>query len=298
MKKTKKYTLEELQEAMKNKQAFEAYIETVDAEYNLICLFAGNLGIIPREEVSCVVEDNGLVDPEFCLKKKGKIMQVCIQEIITKDGELEQVILSRKELELKVRRWMYMNLKPGMKLKGVVRGLTDYAAFVDVGGGVTGIVKIDEISAVRIQNPSTFEHIIADVVKKYDKDTGRIELSLKDAMGTFETKVKKLKEGDIVDGVVRSRSKSGMFIELPNKIEGLVRIEDLKDDYYTYDESTFSLIGNKNKRGYRLGDEVKVEGRQTITTLAWQLFKDTIFCCQSNAGYEVFLFRIYVDTQT
>ena len=37
-----------------------------------------------------------------------------------------------------------------------------------------------------------------------------------------------------------------------------VRIEDLKDDYYTYDESTFSLRGNKNKRGYRLGDEVTV----------------------------------------
>ena len=59
-------------------------------------------------------------------------------------------------------------------------------------------------------------------------------------------------------GIVSGVMSFGIFIELPNKIEGLVRIEDLKDDYYTYDESTFSLIGNKNKRGYRLGDEVKV----------------------------------------
>ena len=59
-------------------------------------------------------------------------------------------------------------------------------------------------------------------------------------------------------GVVTGVMSFGMFVELPNKIEGLVRIDDLKDDYYTYDESTFSLIGNKNKRGYRLGDEVKV----------------------------------------
>ena len=59
-------------------------------------------------------------------------------------------------------------------------------------------------------------------------------------------------------GIVSGVMSFGMFIELPNKIEGLVRIEDLKDDYYTYDETTFSLIGNKNKRGYRLGDEVKV----------------------------------------
>jgi len=59
-------------------------------------------------------------------------------------------------------------------------------------------------------------------------------------------------------GIVSGVMSFGIFIELPNKIEGLVRIEDLKDDYYTYDETTFSLIGNKNKRGYRLGDEVKV----------------------------------------
>ena len=59
-------------------------------------------------------------------------------------------------------------------------------------------------------------------------------------------------------GIVSGVMSFGMFIELPNKIEGLVRIDDLGDDYYTYDESTFSLRGNKNKRGYRLGDEVKV----------------------------------------
>lgn len=64
--------------------------------------------------------------------------------------------------------------------------------------------------------------------------------------------------GEEFTGVVSGVMSFGMFIELPNKIEGLVRIDDLTDDYYTYDESTFSLIGNKNKRGYRLGDEVKV----------------------------------------
>lgn len=219
----KSYTKEQLQEAMKNKQAFEAYIQDVDGQYNLHCVFAGkNEGIIPREEVSCVVEDDGLVNADFCLKKKGKIMQVCIKDIIFgENDEVKQIILSRKELELKVRRWMYMNLKPGMKLKGIVRGLTDYAAFVDVGGGVTGIVKIEDISAVRIQNPADKLKLgqrVQCVVKKFDKDTGRIELSLKDALGTFADKVKKLKETDIVEGIVRSRTKTGMFIELKNNL--------------------------------------------------------------------------------
>ena len=218
----KNYTAEQLQEAMKNKQAFEAYIEDVDDDYNLHCVFAGNnKGVIPRDEVSCIVEDNGLVDSEFCLKKKGKIMQVCIKEINLNNAEIHSIILSRKELELKVRRWMYMNLKPGMKLKGIVRGITDYAAFIDVGGGVTGIVKIEEISIVRIQSPADKLKLgqrVQCVVKKYDKDTGRIELSLKDASGSFADKVKKLKETDIVEGIVRSRSKTGLFIELSNNL--------------------------------------------------------------------------------
>ena len=221
MKNTKKYTVEQLKEAMKNKQAFEAYIQDVDDKFNLHCVFVGHEAVIPREEVSCVVQDNGLVDSELCQKKKGKIMQVCIKDIIFSDDEVEQIILSRKELELKVRRWMYMNLKPGMRLKGVVRGLTDYMAFVDVGGGVTAVVKIDEISAVRIQHTSEKLKLgqrVQGIVKKFDKDTGRIELSLKDAMGTFADKVKKIKEGDIVDGIVRSRSKTGMFIELKNNL--------------------------------------------------------------------------------
>ena len=64
--------------------------------------------------------------------------------------------------------------------------------------------------------------------------------------------------GEEYTGIVSGVMSFGMFIELPNKIEGLIRIDDLTDDYYRYDESTFSLIGNKNKRGYRLGDEVKV----------------------------------------
>ena len=64
--------------------------------------------------------------------------------------------------------------------------------------------------------------------------------------------------GEEFSGVVSGVMSFGMFIELPNKIEGLVKVDDLTDDHYTYDESTQSLIGNNNKRGYRLGDDVTV----------------------------------------
>ena len=64
--------------------------------------------------------------------------------------------------------------------------------------------------------------------------------------------------GEEYAGIISGVTPFGMFIELPNLIEGLVRIDDLTDDYYTYNEETFSIVGKKDKRGYRLGDKAKV----------------------------------------
>ena len=64
--------------------------------------------------------------------------------------------------------------------------------------------------------------------------------------------------GEEYQGIITGVMSFGFFVQLPNMIEGLVRVEDLNDDFYTYDESTFSLSSVKNKRGYRLGDEVSV----------------------------------------
>ena len=64
--------------------------------------------------------------------------------------------------------------------------------------------------------------------------------------------------GETYHGMISSIVSFGIFVELPNLIEGLIKIDDLHEDYYTYDESTISLIGKKNKRGYRLGDEVDI----------------------------------------
>jgi len=64
--------------------------------------------------------------------------------------------------------------------------------------------------------------------------------------------------GEEYQGIITGVMSFGFFVQLPNMIEGLVRVEDLNDDFYTYDESTFSLSSAKNKRGYRLGDEVSV----------------------------------------
>lgn len=64
--------------------------------------------------------------------------------------------------------------------------------------------------------------------------------------------------GEKFDGIISSVTSFGMFIELPNLIEGLVKIEDMKDDTYIYDETRFCLKGTNKKKMYRLGDNVSV----------------------------------------
>lgn len=64
--------------------------------------------------------------------------------------------------------------------------------------------------------------------------------------------------GEEYTGMISGVTSFGLFVELPNMIEGLVHISDISGDYYNYDERTMSLIGQKSKRRYRIGDEVKV----------------------------------------
>lgn len=223
-KRAPKLTLENLKNIKETQQVLDMYIEEIDENLNLI----GRIGkdvraMIPRDEASSVVGDDGLVEERFILNKKGKVLPVCIKEIIETNGEVE-LIMSKKILELKVRKWMYMHLKPGIKLRGVVVGLKDYGAFVDVGGGVTGILKIQDMSESVLTNAADMFKLgqrIEVIVKKYDRDTGRIELTYKELLGTFEENVKEFHEGDIVEGVVRNRIKSGVFVELKPNVIGI-----------------------------------------------------------------------------
>lgn len=222
--KTQKLSIENLQSIKDSQQVLDMYIEEIDENLNMIGKVGKNIkAIIPRGEASSVVGDDGMVEEKFILNKKGKVLPVCIKEIIKNEDSVE-LIMSKKILELKVRKWMYMHLKPGVKLRGIVVGLKDYAAFVDVGGGVTGILKLQDMSESMLNNASDMFKLgqrIEVIVKKYDRDTGRIELTYKELLGTFEDNVKDLKEGDIVEGVVRNRLKSGVFVEIKPNVVGI-----------------------------------------------------------------------------
>ncbi len=64
--------------------------------------------------------------------------------------------------------------------------------------------------------------------------------------------------GEEYEGMISSVLNFGMFVELDNLVEGLIRLDSIKGDHYYFDESTFSICSENNKRGYRLGDRVKI----------------------------------------
>jgi ribonuclease R len=65
--------------------------------------------------------------------------------------------------------------------------------------------------------------------------------------------------GEDYEGIISSVTNFGMFVQLPNTIEGLVHISTINDDYYNYDEKHLSLIGERTKKTYKLGDEVSIK---------------------------------------
>lgn len=224
-KKTKSdFSLKKLQQIQKDEQVVDMLVQDIDEHFNMVGIVGNSIkAIVPRQEASSILGDDGFVEERHIVNKKGKLIHVCIKEIINgKDGI--ELVVSKKKLELKVRKWMYMHLKAGMKLKGTVVSTTDYAVFVDVGGGVTGVLKLQDISDVTMKSASEFFKIgqrIPVIVKKFDRDTGKIELSYKEFLGTFEQNISKIKEGDIIEGIVRNRIKTGVFVELKPNLIGL-----------------------------------------------------------------------------
>jgi len=220
-----KINFNQLEQIKKEEQVLEMYVESVDDSFNMIGYVGNKIKtILPRDEASSVVNEDGLVDTKHIINKAGKRIEICIKDIINDQNDTTLVIASKKILELKVRRWMYMHLKPNMKLKGVVRGLTEYAAFIDVGGGVTGMLKTSDISDIVVNHASDILKLgqrVEVTVKKFDRDTGKIDLTYKENFGTFEDNIKNIKEGDIVEGIVRTRTRTGIFVELKPNLSGI-----------------------------------------------------------------------------
>ena len=111
------------------------------------------------------------------------------------------------------------NLQVGANVKGIVKNIKPYGAFIDIGDGVVGLVHIEDLSVARIKTPYERVKIGQEIntkVKDIDKQSGKINLSYKDTLGTWEENADKFKKGMHVNGIVREteKNKNGIFIEL------------------------------------------------------------------------------------
>ncbi|CAM4034170.1 MULTISPECIES: 30S ribosomal protein S1 [Bacillus] len=183
---------------------------------------------------------------------KGKTLAVKIVEL---DREKNRVILSHKavvELELdSKKKEAISSLKEGDVVEGTVQRLTDFGAFVNV-GGVDGLVHISQISHERVEQPSEVLEQGQKVkvkVLSVDADTQRISLSIKAAQpGPWENVAGEIKAGDIREGVVKRLVTFGAFVEILPGVEGLVHVSQIANRH----------VKNPNEV-LEMGQEVKVK---------------------------------------
>lgn len=112
--------------------------------------------------------------------------------------------------------------------------------------------KIDEKRSARLSN-------IVEIASKQSSEMERLAQEAEREVDDLK-KAEYMQEriGEEFSGIISSVTSFGLFAELPNTIEGLIHITALDDDYYIYDEAHLCLIGERTKKVYRLGDEVKV----------------------------------------
>jgi len=176
-------------------------------------------------------------------------------KVIKLDQKRNNVVVSRRAVMEKVnseeRDELLAKLEEGITLKGIVKNLTDYGAFVDL-GGIDGLLHITDMSWKRIKHPSEIVNVGDEIdvkVLKFDRERSRVSLGMKqmgedpwaDISGRYP-------EGARVKAVVTNLTDYGCFAELEDGVEGLVHVSEMD---WT----------NKNihpSKVVQLGDEVEV----------------------------------------
>lgn len=207
---------------------YQGIVQKCDENYNLhIKLNNGLEGVIPRKEVEAFnLDENGLPKTNLCVGKVHKYVQFKIKE---KEGN--NYILSRKDAQNEVLDYVKKDLQEGQVVNGIVKNITPYGAFIDIGGGIVGLVHIEDLSVARIKTP--YERIkigqkLNIVVKSIDRKQGRINLSYKEQLGTWEENANNFKVGMKIQGIVREteKNKNGIFIELAPNLVGMAEYEE------------------------------------------------------------------------
>ena len=155
-------------------------------------------------------------------------------QILKMDRKLGNIVVSRKaileESRSEAREVMLAHIKEGDVLDGVVKNITDYGAFVDL-GSVDGLLHVTDISWSRINHPSevlSFGQDVKVMVIKFNEETKRISLGMKQLdANPWENITEEFPIGKVMSGKITNIADYGVFIELKDGIEGLVHSSEI-----------------------------------------------------------------------
>jgi small subunit ribosomal protein S1 len=173
----------------------------------------------------------------------GKGLRVRILDVSRKDNKL---IFSEKEAVRDDMQSRLSELKVGDVVEGVVTGVIDFGAFVNV-DGIEGLIHISEISWERVEDPRKYIKVGESVKAKIiaiDKD--RLSLSIKQMSDDpWLSEVKKFTKGDTVEGKITRITPFGAFVQLSPSVEALVHVSEMSDDESVDPEAIFKLNESK-----------------------------------------------------
>ncbi len=191
----------------------------------------------------------------------GKQLRVRILDVSRKDNKL---IFSEKEALKDDTQALFAKLKVGDEVEGVVTGVIDFGAFVNV-QGIEGLIHISEISWERVEDPRNYvktgETVKAKIIS-IDKD--RLSLSLKQMTeDPWLNEVKAFKKGDVVEGKVTRITPFGAFVQLSPSVEALVHVSEMSNEDSVDPEKVFRL---NEKKQFKVID-IDTEARKIALSL-------------------------------
>lgn len=209
----------------------ESLVETKVIEAvkgGVVAIARGVRCFIPASQLSDRFVDN--------LKSfEGKSFTTKVMEIDRKRNKAvlsRKVVLAEENKHKKVE--LFSKLDKGMQISGEVKRITDFGAFVDI-GGIDGLVHISDLSWGRVKHPSevvTIGDVVKVVVLDFDKDKGKVSLGLKQTQKQPWDDVElKYPIGSIVEGKVVRLVDFGAFVELEVGLDGLVHISQISEKH-------------------------------------------------------------------
>ena len=216
-----------LERAMLCGKILEATAILCDERSRLHVDLYGIRGFIERDECVYCRGDESIKDIAI-ITRVGK--PVCFKVIsIEHDALGPYAILSRREAQKECALCYLSDLICGDIVEAKVTHLESFGAFVDIGCGLSSLLSIDCISVSRISHPKSRLSVgmsIYTVIKSIDRESGRIFVSLKELLGTWEENASDFRAGSTVAGVIRSIESYGVFVELTPNLAGLAELRD------------------------------------------------------------------------